>query len=88
MLPRNWDFIPLEQLASVERGKFTARPRNDPRYYGGSIPFVQTGDVVAADGVIKNYSQTLNEAGLGVSKLFPKGSILVTKWMSTINYTI
>ncbi|PSM48483.1 restriction endonuclease subunit S [Chroococcidiopsis sp. CCALA 051] len=78
MIPKDWDFIPLEQLASVERGKFTARPRNDPRYYGGSIPFVQTGDVAAANGLIQGYTQTLNEEGLSVSKLFPKGSILIT----------
>lgn len=78
MIPATWAFTPLEQLASVERGKFTARPRNDSRYYGGSIPFVQTGDVVAANGIIKSYSQTLNENGLRVSKLFPKGSILIT----------
>jgi type I restriction enzyme, S subunit len=78
MIPKNWDFIPLEQLALVERGKFTARPRNDPRYYGGSIPFVQTGDVASSNGLIQNYSQTLNQEGLGVSKLFPRGSILVT----------
>lgn len=78
MIPKDWEFIPLEQLASVERGKFTVRPRNDPRYYGGSIPFVQTGDVVAANGIIESYSQTLNEEGLKVSKLFPKGAILIT----------
>jgi type I restriction enzyme S subunit len=78
MIPKDWDFIPLEQLALVERGKFTARPRNDPRYYGGSIPFVQTGDVASANGLLQSYSQTLNQEGLSVSKLFPKGSILVT----------
>jgi type I restriction enzyme, S subunit len=68
----------LEEIASVERGKFTVRPRNDPRYYGGDIPFVQTGDIAAANGNLKTYSQTLNEAGVGVSKVFPKGSILIT----------
>jgi type I restriction enzyme, S subunit len=73
-----YESLPLEKIAIVERGKFTARPRNDPRYFGGSIPFVQTGDVVASNGFIRSYSQTLNEVGLEVSKLFPKGSILVT----------
>lgn len=73
-----YETLPLEEIAIVERGKFTARPRNDPRYFGGSIPFVQTGDVVASNGFITTYSQTLNEAGLEVSRLFPKGSILVT----------
>ncbi len=75
---KGWKYNSLEQLASVERGKFTARPRNDPRYYGGLFPFVQTGDIAAANGLITTYSQTLNDDGLKVSKLFPKGSILIT----------
>jgi type I restriction enzyme, S subunit len=78
MIPQGWQMLPLEKLALVERGKFTARPRNDPRYYGGSTPFVQTGDVTAANGILNSYSQTLNDKGLTVSKLFPRGSILIT----------
>jgi type I restriction enzyme, S subunit len=78
MLPKGWRYEKLENLANVERGKFTVRPRNDPRYYGGLIPFVQTGDVASANGFLSRYSQTLNDEGLKVSKLFPKGSILVT----------
>lgn len=74
----NWPVVKLEDIASVERGKFSARPRNDPRYYGGNIPFLQTGDVATATGVISSYSQTLNEAGLGVSRLFPAGTLLIT----------
>jgi type I restriction enzyme S subunit len=68
----------LSNIACVERGKFTARPRNSPEYYGGSTPFVQTGDIKNSGGRISSYSQTLNEKGLEVSKLFPKGSILLT----------
>ena len=78
MTKADWKHFKLEQIASVERGKFTARPRNDPQYYGGSIPFVQTGDVANANGIITTYSQTLNQDGLKVSRLFPKGSILIT----------
>lgn len=48
------------------------------RYFGGNIPFVQTGDIGAANTYLTCYSQTLNEDGLKVSKLFPKNSILIT----------
>ncbi|OQK14119.1 hypothetical protein AKL19_05610 [Vibrio parahaemolyticus O4:K55 str. NY3547] len=65
-------------MASVERGKFSARPRNDPKYFGGNIPFVQTGDVVNAQLYVESYSQTLNELGLTVSKIFPTETILIT----------
>lgn len=68
----------LEEIANVERGKFSVRPRNDPKYFGGNIPFVQTGDIVSSDLYLTKFSQTLNEDGLKVSRLFPKDTILVT----------
>lgn len=77
-IPADWKVLPFGALAAIERGKFTARPRNDPRYYGGDIPFIQTGDVTRSGGTIKTYSQTLNADGLKVSKLFPKGTLFFT----------
>lgn len=73
-----WPTVALEDLASVQRGRFSARPRNDPKYYGGDIPFIQTGDVANGAGRVRKYSQTLNADGLSVSRLFPKGSLVVT----------
>lgn len=78
VIPSDWDVQSLEKLARIERGKFTARPRNDPKYYGGDIPFIQTGDVTNASGKITTYSQTLNSKGLKVSKLFPRGTLFFT----------
>ncbi len=77
-IPEEWEIVGLSTIALVERGKFSHRPRNDPKFYGGSIPFIQTGDVVNSKGRIKMYSQTLNEQGLSVSKMFPKGTIVLT----------
>jgi type I restriction enzyme, S subunit len=73
-----WNTCRLDEAATVERGKFSARPRNDPRYFGGNIPFVQTGDVVSANRLLWRYSQTLNEEGLAVSRAFSKNTILIT----------
>lgn len=73
-----WSTLALEEVASVQRGKFSARPRNDPKYFGGDIPFIQTGDVANSAGRVRSYSQTLNADGLSVSKLFPKGSLAIT----------
>lgn len=75
---QEWKNIVLEEVAQVERGKFSARPRNDPKYFNGNIPFVQTGDISNSDIFIEKYSQTLNELGLTVSKLFPPNTILIT----------
>lgn len=77
-LPAGWKLSRLEELATVERGKFSARPRNDPKFFGGDIPFVQTGEVSAAGTYLINHKQTLNELGKTVSKVFPKDSILIT----------
>ena len=77
-IPEEWEVVELASVATLERGKFAHRPRNEPRFYGGKYPFIQTGDVAASDGLIATYSQTLNEEGLAISKLFPAGTIAIT----------
>ena len=78
VIPQDWEVSVFADVAILERGKFSARPRNDPKYYGGGIPFIQTGDVTNSNGNITSYSQTLNEAGLKVSKLFPRDTLFFT----------
>ena len=78
VIPLEWEVKELGKIAFLKRGKFTPRPRNNPIYYGGNIPFVQTGDVTNSKGAISNYTQTLNQEGLAVSALFKKGTILMT----------
>ncbi|ANV88794.1 hypothetical protein AWQ22_11295 [Picosynechococcus sp. PCC 7117] len=60
------------------RGKSKHRPRNDPKLYGGNIPFIQTGDIRNASHIIQTYSQTYSEIGLKQSKLWPKGTLCIT----------
>lgn len=70
----------LSEVAELKRGKFSHRPRNDERFFGGKYPFIQTGEIVkAANSFGKiEFSQTLNELGLSVSKLFDKEVLLIT----------
>lgn len=77
-IPEEWEVVALSDVATVERGKFSHRPRNAPEFYGGNIPFIQTGDVVNSNGKISSYTQTLNEKGLAISKLFKRGTIVIT----------
>jgi type I restriction enzyme S subunit len=77
-IPDHWRIDGLVNVASIERGRFMPRPRNDPDFYGGNIPFIQTGDVTRSDGRILSYTQTLNERGFSVSRVFPKGTIVLT----------
>lgn len=78
VIPEDWSVGSLHSVAAIERGKFSARPRNDPKYYGGEYPFLQTGDIAHSKGRIKSFTQTLNSAGLAVSRLFPKGTLFFT----------
>jgi len=78
MVPKGWLNCTLENLALVERGKFSARPRNDPQFYGGAMPFVQTGDIAGSGTYLTTFSQTLNSAGVEVSRVFKEGTILIT----------
>lgn len=77
-IPINWKIIKLKYITDVSRGLFNHRPRNDSRLYDGKYPFIQTGDVARAKKYITTYSQTLNENGASVSKLFPKGTMTMT----------
>jgi type I restriction enzyme M protein len=75
----DWPMVPLEVACDIQRGKFSHRPRNEPRFYGGEYPFIQTGDVVrAANGGKIAFTQTLNEEGLLVSKLFQPPVVVIT----------
>ncbi|MGQ3327655.1 restriction endonuclease subunit S [Halorubrum sp. FL23] len=77
-VPSDWEKTRLYKIAKVARGKFTHRPRNDPDFYDGDYPFIQTGEVVDSVGELTEYSQTLNEKGKNVSKEFSPGTIIIT----------
>ncbi|MBU6339180.1 MAG: restriction endonuclease subunit S [Rickettsiales bacterium] len=72
--------LQLSEVANLSRGKFSHRPRNDPRFFDGKYPFIQTGDVVKASqtNLQIQYSQTLNDLGLSVSKIFDEKIIVIT----------
>ncbi len=67
--------IPLKHMAKIERGVFSHRPRNDPAFYDGPHPFIQTGDVARARKYVESWTQTLNDRGLAVSRKFPVGTL-------------
>jgi len=78
---------PLKDVAEVYRGRFSPRPRNDPSYYNGAYPFIQTGDISNSEYRLSRYTQTLNERGIKVSKCLPKGTIAIAIVGATIGAT-
>lgn len=77
-VPEHWEVKKTKYLTQILRGKFSHRPRNDPDFYDGDYPFIQTGDVSNSRKYIEQYSQTLNEKGYSVSKQFPAGTLVMT----------
>jgi type I restriction enzyme S subunit len=67
----------ISAVASIQRGRFTPRPRDNPKYFGGAMPFIQTAQVIASRLWIESYEQTLNDIGISVSKVFPKETIVM-----------
>ncbi len=68
----------MERLAQVKRGDFRHRPRTEPRFYGGPYPFIQINDITASSIIIRTHSQTLNEEGLAISRMFPAETVVVS----------
>lgn len=77
-IPPNWRWLRLPEIGDLDRGKSRHRPRNDPKLFGGPYPFVQTGDVRAADRVLTEFETTYSEFGLEQSRLWPIGTVCIT----------
>lgn len=77
-LPAGWKWVTLPEIGKLGRGKSKHRPRNADFLYGGEYPFIQTGDIRHANGIITTYNQTYSEAGLAQSKLWSKGTLCIT----------
>ncbi|MCG9915539.1 MAG: restriction endonuclease subunit S [Phenylobacterium sp.] len=77
-VPESWRWLRLPELGDMDRGKSRHRPRDDARLFGGPFPFVQTGEVRAADRYLTSYSKTYSEFGLEQSRLWPAGTVCIT----------
>lgn len=73
-----WEYLTLDKLGSISRGKSKHRPRNDKILFGGKYPFIQTADVKAANLYLTEYKNTYNEEGLEQSKLWKAGTLCIT----------
>lgn len=74
----SWEYVTLDKLGNISRGRSKHRPRNDKVLFGGKYPFVQTADVKAAELYLTEYTETYNERGLEQSKLWKKGTLCIT----------
>ena len=85
---QNWPMISLPAVCQdFGRGKSKHRPRNDPSLYGGTMPFLQTGDLTKSDHWITEYSQTYSQKGVEQSKVWPTGTVCIAIVGATIGET-
>lgn len=68
----------FDEIATLERGKFSHRPRNDPHFFGGEHPWIQIAEIENSGKYICDWSETLNDEGLAISRKFPKGTLLIS----------
>jgi type I restriction enzyme, S subunit len=84
-LSNAWIDTTLGEVAKWSSGGTPSR--SNPKYYGGNIPWIKTGDL--NDGLITEASEFITEEGLKNSsaKLFPKGSVAIAMYGATIGKT-
>jgi len=79
LLPETWAVHSLSEVATLERGRFMHRPRNEPRFYGG-IPWVKTTEVDYC--VITETEEHITPLGLesSAAKMLPAGTLLMAMY--------
>ena len=81
-LPNGWCETLLGNIGTWQSGATPSRLRKD--YYGGSIPWLKTGDL--NDGIVQSIPECITEIALEETpvKLNPAGSILIAMYGATI----
>jgi type I restriction enzyme S subunit len=76
-----WRQLPLAEVADTASG---GTPRSDvPEYYGGQIPWVQSGEVRGSEIVATEKHLTPRGLAQSAARLFPPGTLLVAMYGAT-----
>lgn len=70
-------FCRLDDLGVISRGRSQHRPRNAPHLYGGTMPFIQTGDITNSELYVSRFSQTYSQAGIDQSRVCEPGVLCI-----------
>lgn len=77
-IPESWEVLPLGRICEVASGGTPAR--DHPEFWGGSIPWVKTGEIDYHE--ITSTAERITELGLANSaaKVFPRGTLLMAMY--------
>ena len=80
--PKGWEWVRLGEIGAWKSG--TTPSRTNPYYYGGSIPWVKSGEV--KQGRVKSTEETITAAALSECSLHinPVGSVLIAMYGANI----
>lgn len=77
-IDRPWPVFRLSDLTDVVRGA-SPRPKGDPKYFGGDIPWIMIADVTRQPGkYLYTTRQFVTSAGAEKSRLLKPGSLVLT----------
>lgn len=81
-IPESWEWVRLGNIG--DWGSGATPSRTHPEYYGGTIPWLKTGDL--NDGYITNIPENISEIALEKTsvRLNPIGSVLIAMYGATI----
>ena len=81
-IPNSWEWVRLGNIG--DWGSGATPSRSNPEYYGGTIPWLKTGDL--NDGYIDNIPEYISELALEKTsvRLNPVGSVLIAMYGATI----
>lgn len=83
-LPRGWVWNRVGNICDVVRGG-SPRPAGDPKFYGGSIPFLKVADITHTDTpYLNSFTFTITEAGLSKTRKIEPNTLLLSNSGATL----
>ena len=77
-LPLSWKWVHVGDITEVVRGA-SPRPKGDPRYFGGAVPWIMISDVTRAPGkYLYETKQGVTDAGAELSRKLAAGSLILS----------
>ena len=77
-LPKGWSSCKIEEVVDVIRGA-SPRPKGDPRYFGGEIPWIMISDISREKGkIITKTKDHVTVEGSKKSRFLKKGSLILS----------
>ena len=77
-LPEGWEWTRVGEIMEVVRGA-SPRPKGDPRYFGGDIPWIMISDISKEKGkYISTTRDTVTEEGKGKSRYLKAGTLILS----------